>query len=447
MGSNEQVKTDAILESISDGVFTVDKQWRITSFNRAAEEITGVPRSEAIGQQCSNVFRASMCEMNCALRRTMESGDPLINQPAYIIDSDGHRVPITVSTALLRDGKGHVIGGAETFRDLSDVEDLRKELQARYRVGDLISRSSAMHAIFEILPTVAASPTTVLIQGATGTGKELLARALHAHSGRADAPFTAINCGALPDNLLESELFGYVAGAFTGANQDRAGRIAAAEGGTLFLDEIGEISHAMQVKLLRFLQERTYEPLGSNETRRADVRVIAATNRDLVEEVGSGSFRQDLYYRIKVIQLQLPPLRERREDIPLLIKHFVDRFNSLQGRAIAGISEECIAVLMAHDWPGNIRELENAIEHAFVLCPGDRIQLQHLPAEFQAATSTTADSLGLKDAEAIAIRGALERNNFNRKAAAEALGIHTSTLFRKMKALGIAFPDRDGRNR
>jgi PAS domain S-box-containing protein len=243
--------TEAILESISEGVFTVDLEWCITSFNRAAEEITGIRRKEAVGRLCSEVFRSSMCETECALRRTLKTGKPIIGKSGYIIDSDGKRIPISVSTAVLRDAAGRVAGGAETFRDLSEVEELRRELEGKYQVGDLTSRSALMQRVFEVLPAIAASPSTVLIIGETGTGKELVARTIHSLSPHNQGPFIAVNCGALPDTLLESELFGYKAGAFTGANKDKPGRFGLARGGTIFLDEIGEVSPALQVRLLR----------------------------------------------------------------------------------------------------------------------------------------------------------------------------------------------------
>ncbi|MFW6032136.1 MAG: sigma-54 interaction domain-containing protein, partial [Phycisphaeraceae bacterium] len=297
---------EIILDSISDGVFTVDLDWRITSFNRAAEQITGVPRAQALGQRCSEVFRASICEGGCALGKTLQSGRPVVNQAVYIVRADGQRVPISISTAILRDPAGRTVGGVETFRDLSDVEELRKQLHARYRFADIIGRSSAMQHLFELLPTVAESASTLLIEGESGTGKELVARAAHELSPRREGPFVAVNCGALPDALLESELFGYKAGAFTDARRDKPGRFALAEGGTLFLDEIGDVSPAMQTRLLRVLQERVYEPLGSVQPVRADVRVVAATHRDLRELVKEGTFRQDLYYRIHVIRLEIP---------------------------------------------------------------------------------------------------------------------------------------------
>ncbi|MGZ8840914.1 MAG: sigma-54 interaction domain-containing protein, partial [Candidatus Aminicenantales bacterium] len=360
--------TEAILESISDGVFTVDPEWRITSFNRAAEEITGVPRREALGKRCSEVFRSSMCEAECALRRTLKTGKPIIGKAGYIIDSDGNRLPISVSTAVLRDAAGRVTGGAETFRDLSEVEELRRELEGKYKIGDLTSRSPLMQRVFEVLPVIAASPSTVLIVGETGTGKELVARTVHTLGPRPQGPFIAVNCGALPETLLESELFGYKAGAFTGANKDKPGRFALARGGTLFLDEIGEVSPALQVRLLRVLQDRRYEPLGGTRSESSDARIMVASNKDLAEQVRGGVFREDLYYRVNVVRIELPPLRRRKEDIPLLVEQFVTRFNRLQQKTVPGITSEALSLLMAHDWPGNIRELENVIERAFILC-------------------------------------------------------------------------------
>jgi len=441
----------SILESISDGVFTVDAEWHITSFNRAAEAITGIHRRDAVGKTCSDVFRASMCEADCALRHTVKTGKPIINRSAFIVDANGRRIPISVSTAILRDEHGHLIGGAETFRDLSLVEELRKELEGRVQVGDLVTRSVSMRNVFDLLPQIASSDATVLIHGETGTGKELLARAVHSLSPRKDKPFVPVNCGALPDTLLESELFGYVRGAFTGAGKDKPGRFALAEGGTVFLDEIGDISPALQVRLLRVLQERTYEPLGGTEARHADVRVIAATHRDLASLIRKGAFREDLFYRLNVVKLDLPPLRKRKEDIPLLVEHFVARFNRRQGKSVAGVAPDVMALLMAHDYPGNVRELENIVERAFVLCAEGKIERMHLPPELTgqptAAPAPAGDTITAQTraAEAQAIRTALEHHGFNRLAAARALGLHKSTLFRKIKALGIQVPDQDGR--
>ncbi len=444
--------TRIILESISDGVFTVDHEWRVTSFNRAAEEITGIPREEAIGKPCCEVFRASMCETDCAMRRTMDSGKPVVNRAAFIVDAHGRRIPVSVSTALLRDAAGEVIGGVETFRDISLVEELRREIEQRYQIGDIVSRSASMRKLFDILPQVAASNSNVVVQGETGTGKELVARAMHSLSPRNAQPFVAVNCGALPDTLLESELFGYVAGAFTGADKDKPGRFALAEGGTLFLDEIGDVSLALQVRLLRVLQEKSYEPLGATRSVKTDVRVVSASNKDLAQLVAGGQFRQDLFYRLNVVRLDLPLLRRRKEDIPLLADHFIRRFNSLQARAVTGVTPEAMAMLMAHDFPGNVRELENIIEHAFVICGNNAIGPRCLPeylgvhgTQPEPQPGTNIES-AVRSAEARAILDALERCGGNRVRAAQALGMHKSTFFRKVRALGIDLPKQDGRS-
>jgi PAS domain S-box-containing protein len=430
-----------VLDSINDGVFTVDNEWHITSFNKAAERITGVNRRQAIGKRCCEVFRASICETACVLRQTLASGRPVVNRAVYILDARGNRLPISISTAVFKDENGKTIGGVETFRDLSLAEDLRKELEAKYSFAEIVGRSQSFRQIFQILPQIAESDSTVLIEGASGTGKELFARAIHNLSSRRTKRFVALNCAALPDTLLESELFGYKAGAFTDAKQDKPGRFALADGGTLLLDEIGDISPAMQVRLLRVLQERVYEPLGSVESVKTDVRLIAATNKDLGKLVRKGIFRDDLFYRIHVIRLALPNLRDRREDIPLLIEHFIAKFNRLQGKDVVGVSDEVLARLMEYDYPGNVRELENIIEHAFVLCRGALIELAHLPPQHRGTalgeTSPNIVGMTLEAMERFLIADALRRNDGNRTAAARQLGINPSTLFRKLKMLGM----------
>ncbi len=451
MEQDEHVQIrDVILDSVADGVFTVDREWRVTSFNRAAEQITGVRREEAIGKRCCEVFRASVCESQCVLKRTLDTGRPIINQAIYIIDAQARQVPISISTGLLRDKAGNIIGGVETFRDLSQVEELRKQLHASYTFADIVGRSAPMRKLFEVLPTISESDTTVMIEGASGTGKELFARAIHSLSPRRKRRFVALNCGAMPDTLLESELFGYKAGAFTDARRDKPGRFALAEGGTIFLDEIGDISQAMQTRLLRVLQERVYEPLGSVEPVASNVRVIAATHRNLEGLVKEGKFRQDLFYRINVIRLKLPSLRDRPEDLVPLVEHFLGKFNRLRHKDIVGLSENAMAALMRHDFPGNIRELENIIEHAFVLCPGGLIEPQHLPPALTGLVTPDHLSATAKGSfeglEAAFLVDLIHRHQGNRAAAARDLGIHPSTLFRKIKALGIELPKQDGRH-
>ncbi|WP_304511648.1 sigma-54 interaction domain-containing protein [Desulfobacula sp.] len=439
LGPLTEDTTKIILESISDGVFTIDYNWEITSFNRAAEAITGISRKDAIGRHCWEVFRSNMCEEDCALKRTMEEGRPFINSSGYIINSEKKKTPITASTSLLIDKNGDVIGGIETFRDHSLVEQLRKELSTKFKVEDIISSSNAMKKIFNILPQVSDSDSSVLIEGETGTGKELLARALHNMSHRKKKPFIAINCGALPDTLLESELFGYKKGAFTNAMKDKPGQFALADGGIIFLDEIGDTSPAFQVSLLRVLQEHEFTPLGALAQEKTNIRIIAATNKELSDLVSQNRFRQDLYYRINVIRLSLPPLRHRMEDIPLLVDRFIQKMNIRQGKFIQGIDKKVLQAFMSHEFPGNIRELENIIEHAFVLCSEGYIKLHHLPGFLSLPSNINEeiDSDPVKSAQTKVITDALARNNYNRSAAAKDLGIHKSTLFRRIKKLGM----------
>ena len=417
----------------------VDEQFHITSFNRAAAEILGITPEEAMGRPCWKVFNADICEGSCALKETMATGSPLINKHVNIHTSARKKVSITVSTALLRNQAGDVVGGVESFRDLTVVEELRKAAEGRSTFHHMTSTNHRMQEIFKLLPLIAQSESTVLIQGESGTGKELMARAIHDLSTRARRPLVTLNCGALPDTLLEAELFGHKAGAFTDAKRDRRGRIAVAEGGTLFLDEIGDISPALQVRLLRVLQERTYEPLGSSDSVKANVRFVAATHRDLRTEVREGRFREDLFYRLNVMQIAIPPLRERREDVPALARRFLDRQIALHGKQVVGFTPEVMERLMRHDWPGNIRELENAVEHAYVLCRTDHIQVLDLPATFTAMEPRAAAFAGstqgrdLRSQERIAIQAALARHGGNQSAAARDLGIHATTLWRKLR--------------
>ena len=433
-----EAQVSAILESIADGVFTIDGDWRVTSFNRAAERITGVSRRKAMGQKCFDVFHANICQTACTLKKTLETGREIIDSPVDIINAKGETLPISISTAVLRDEKGKIIGGAETFRDLSAIEALRRELSGKYSSGDIVSKNEKLKKILALLPAVSESNSTVLIQGPSGSGKELLARAIHSASPRAKGPYVVVSCGALPDTLLESELFGYVKGAFTDAKKDKPGRFARAEKGTLFLDEIGDISPAVQVKLLRFLQEKEYEPLGAVKPQKADVRVVAATNKDLARMVQEGRFREDLYYRLNVVKLDLPPLAERREDVPLLVEHFLRRFNVRMNKRIGSVSPEVMQLFMRYDFPGNIRELENAMEHAFILCNGIQVREEHLPQELLNRARVTPPKLSagrdiLKMVERQTLLNVLEKHGGNRGKAAAELGISPVTLWRKLK--------------
>jgi PAS domain S-box-containing protein len=447
----KKIAFETILDNIADGVFTVDSELTITSFNRSAEQITGVPAEEAIGRRCSEVLRTNICEESCALRQTMATGKTMLHKEIIIVRSDGRRLPIGISTAILRDKDGRLVGAVESFRDMSLVAELRRELKGQHKVEDIISKNPKMQLILKTLPQIAESGASVLIEGESGTGKELVAQAIHNLSKRRKRPFVAIHCAAIPDTLLESELFGYKTGAFTGAKKDKPGKFAIANRGTLFLDEIGEVKPALQVKLLRFLQDGVYEPLGAVQSVKGDLRILAASNKPLAELVSSGLFRHDLYYRINVVKITLPPLRKRMDDLPLLIDHFIEHFNRLKGKNIHQVSPEAFSLLMAHDFPGNIRELENIIEHGFVMCRGETIKPEHLPPEMSHDFSshpvgTSSGEVPLKALEARYIWEALRRHDWNRLATAKSLGMSKSTFFRKVKALGIELPKKDGRN-
>ena len=436
-----------ILNSLSEGVLTLDRDWNILCFNRAAEQILGMAHEDVVGHPFQDIFMSTTCEFRPLIQRAMETGENIMEAGVVILNPHQQRVPVSVNAAPITDETGAREGVVVTFRDVSDLELLRKELRGEYAFGDIISGSPRVRRILDILPDIAQSDSTVLILGASGTGKEVFARAIHNLSERRDKRFVAVNCGALPDTLLESELFGYEKGAFTDARKDKPGRFALAEGGTLFLDEIGDISPAMQVKLLRVVQEREYEPLGATRPLKANVRILAATNHDLKGLVAEGRFRSDLYYRLNVVQIELPPLAERREDLPLLIEHFIRRFNAKKGLAIQRISRAALNRLMRHDFPGNIRELENIIEHAYILCRGEEIQEgclpQYLlenttPACYEAPVANGAKGI-LPQNEKETIIKVLREVGGHRGRAAEALGIDKSTLWRKMKKYGIDF--------
>jgi len=428
-----------IFDSIEEGVFTVDLQWRITSFNRAAEKITGIPRAEAIGRPCLEVFSTNVCETDCIIRKAFKGNKPVFNVPVYMIRPDSKRIPICVNATILRDCAGRIIGGVETFRDLSNLSKLHKSFHKHHIFENMVSRNLKMLEIFSTLKLIAASDCTVLIEGATGTGKELLAKALHKFSPQRKGPFVPVNCGAIPDTLIESELFGYKAGAFTDAKMDKPGRFQRAQNGTIFLDEIGDVSGALQVRLLRVLEDKIYEPLGSVKAAKTNARVVVASHHNLDQLVEEQKFREDLYFRVNVIKLTLPTLAERKEDIPLLVDHFIERFNREKGKNIMGLSQEAMAALVLYDWPGNIRELENVVERAFILCEETLIGLRHLPEKLLSEINATFAQKGLtlKDIEKNAILQGLQRNNWKKAVTARELGINKNTLRRKIIAYGL----------
>lgn len=431
-----------IINSISDGVVTVDNDFRISFMNKAAERIIGIDLKEAKGKICREVMETNICDTNCPLQKTLQTGSPIINKSVCLTNFKQKKTPVSISTSILRDKENNVIGCVETFRDLSLVETLRKELEKSYSFEDIIGRSKPMQEIFHLMKIVSQSDSTVLIEGESGTGKELIAKGIYSLSSRKKYPLVAVNCAALPDNLLESELFGYKKGAFTDAKTDKKGLFAAANNGTLFLDEIGEVSPMLQVKLLRTLQEHSYYPLGSTQPEKSNARIIAATNKNISQMVNEGNFRKDFYYRINVIKIKVPSLRERKEDIPLLADHFLAKFNNLNQKNIAGFSPPAMQIIMAHDYPGNVRELENIIEHAFVLSPGGVIKPESLPDSLNKTKSVPAVEIAsnMREMEAIFLIAALKRNNWNRTDTARELDINPSTLYRKIKKLGLKAP-------
>ncbi len=434
---------EAILASISDGVFTVDANWRVTCFNRAAEAITGIPRGDAIGRHCSEVFRSDLCRGACPIRYTLETGVPVTGLVVYITTREGPLIPVSVSTALFCDAEGTVVGGVETFRDMRQIEQLRKQIEKSYESWDIVNKSPRMAELTNLLPTVADSQSTVLLTGETGTGKELFARAIHGLSNHRDGSFVALNCASFPETLVESELFGYEKGAFTGADRRKAGRFERAQYGTLFLDEIGDMPKPAQAKLLRVLQENAYEPLGGTEPVATNARVIAATNRDLAEMVERGDFRRDLYYRVRVIEISVPPLRERVEDILPLARRCIRELNCIQDKGIEGMTPEALRILLAHGFPGNVRELKNILEHGYVLSRGPLIGVEDLPAWLVKSSMGDASPPRLEDCEKRTILAALEQCDGNRLEAARLLGMHKSTLFRRIRRLGIRLPARN----
>ena len=428
-----------IFDSISDAVFTTDHDCRITAFNAAAERITGFTREQAVGRYCFDIFRSEICQSRCALRHTLEDGKPVSNLRVTIMTRDGRKLPVSISTTLLRDPQGRPVGAVEFFRDLSVEEELRHRLTQCDAFADLRSENERMQRILKLLPEIAAAECNVLIQGPSGSGKELIAQAIHNLSPRRHGPYVRVNCGALPATLLESELFGYVKGAFTDAKRDKPGQFQLAEGGTLLLDEIAEMPPPLQVKLLRVLNNGEFQPLGSTRTLHADARIITATNRDIAGMVDEGAFREDLYYRINVVSVEIPALRDRPEDLPRLVRHFLERFQQRRGKLISGLSDKSMALLRRYPWPGNIRELENAIEHAFVLCMGETIRTEHLPERVVNGAQEQGKSptqLGDASLQAV-IREALVRNHGDKSKTARELGMHRTTLWRKIRQYDI----------
>jgi PAS domain S-box-containing protein len=440
---DQRNKLEAIFNSNIEGTFTIDDEWNITSFNNSATKITGYKKDEAIGKKCWDIFNSNLCRNGCHMEQTMHKGKSTIGNELEIIHKKGNKVPIRINSAILLNNKNEKIGAVETFIDISEIRNLSAHLDKRYCYENIIGKNKEIKKIISVLENVAQTDSSVLLTGESGTGKELAARAIHLKSPRRTGPFIAVNCSAFVESLIESELFGHEKGAFTGAIKTKTGRFELAKGGTLFLDEIGDLSLAVQTKLLRVLETREFERVGGTKSIKMEARIIAATNKNLSEEIQSGRFREDLFYRINIINIHLPPLRERKDDLPLLVSYFIDHFNEKFGKSVRQFSSSAYELITEYEWPGNIRELENVIEHCFILCNSNIIQTEHLPKSLRESKikSPGKGSIHIKknimETEKEIILSALEKNKWNKRQTARELKINPSTLWRKMKKLGI----------
>lgn len=429
----------SVLDALDLAVLTVDPEMNVRTFNRAAERITGLSRDRVIGRPCRRLMDCDLCQNDCPLEQALRTGEEATLTGRRIKSADGTETTVNIRAGLIRDDRGRIVGGVESFQDASTEASLRRDLNRRYTVRNMVGRSEAMQNLFRLLPEAARSPGAILIRGQGGVGKETLARAIHDLGPGSDQPFVVVHCQSTPEAILERDLFGSLE-----ADQkagERPGRLEEAKGGTIFLDEISSLGPAIQVKLVRLLDEQAFTPLGSDQPRRADLRLVAATSLDLQEEVRCGRFRADLFLRLNAASLEAPSLAQRREDIPYLINHFLAKLRARTGRDITGLTQPALAALLDHDYPGNIRQLQNFLEHGFALCQEGRLDLDHLPAELrrEADQPPKEDSdLGLiSQSEKKLIIEALDRHNGRRRPAARELGLSTTTLWRRMKQFGL----------
>ncbi|PLY03768.1 MAG: Fis family transcriptional regulator [Desulfuromonas sp.] len=431
-----------IFDCVPDGVISVDERLHITYLNRAAESLLGCSNAEVSGKPCCDVLHCDNCAELCPIREALSSGNPVINRDIELHCTSGKHFCVSVTASPLLDAKHNLTGGVLTFRDLSQRPEQRRKLSEHYSFCGIVSRNQQMREIFDVLPDIAASDATVLFHGESGAGKELFARAIHDLSPRKNGPLVTLNCGALPEPLLEAEIFGARKGSYTGSFENRPGRLELANGGTLFLDEIGDLPLPLQVKLLRVLENHEFQPLGASQPQKADVRFVAATHRNLSEMVDEGRFRRDLFFRLNVVTLDIPPLRDRREDIPLLVDLFLERCNKDFSKHVQGVAPEVCRMLMAHDYPGNVRELLNLVEQSVILCRSHEITVDTLPPAFRQATAHKGHAAyqRTKIPSKATLIEILTRHNWHRNDAADELGIDRTTLWRWMSRLGIAEP-------
>ncbi|MGD9897537.1 MAG: sigma-54 interaction domain-containing protein [Calditrichaceae bacterium] len=442
MSISDSSFTQVILDSLAEGLFTVDKDFRINSLNLAAEKILGIRRENVIGDYCKNVFNSKRCMDECPIGRVLESGEDIFDLEGALMHSSGRILTVKLNATILKDENQKPIGGVVSFRDMSYLENLQKSLMTDYQFHGIIGQHKSMIEIFDLIEEIADSDSGVFVLGESGTGKEMIANAIQKLSNRNDKPYIKINCSVLPPQLLASELFGHVKGAFTDAVKDRVGRFEMADKGTIFLDEIAEMPLQMQVQLLRVLQEGTFERVGESVTKKVNVRVIAATNKDIEKELKEGKFREDLYYRLNVIPIEVPPLRKRRSDIPHLVQHFMNKYSLLSGKNIRDIDDEAMDILISYQWPGNVRELENTIEYAFARTKDTTIHSSKLPPnvrmELPCGDRTgTRNGFSPQTDEYILIKNLLEKFHWNRSHVAKEMNVGRTTLWRKMKALGL----------
>ncbi len=431
----QETSTD-LFEHLPEGSFTIDAQWRIRSFNQAAERITGFSRHETIGRHCWEIFRSDSCRKQCPMRQALDRQQPEMDRQVFAVNRGGQGQTLSVNISLLKDARGGIVGAIETFHPTGGDRPSPFGVPGRFK--EIIGNSPPMRALFAQLPDLAASRANVLICGESGTGKELIARTLHALPPQNSAPFVAVNCAALAETLIEAELFGHEKGAFTGAEHSRPGRFELAGQGTLLLDEIGELKPDLQSKLLRVIEQRSFERVGGTKSIAFRARLISATHRDLAQAIDAKRFREDLFYRLRTVTLTIPPLRRRPEDIPLLVEHFIKKFNAKTGKRVHSLDPKVMQRFMAYRWPGNVRELERCIEHAFVFVKGPVIFQRYLPDLEdldESAPALPPPQFDPDDRESV-LR-ALKQAGGRRQAASKILGISRTSIWRRMKSMGL----------
>ncbi|ACN15365.1 sigma-54 dependent transcriptional regulator (PAS domain protein) [Desulforapulum autotrophicum HRM2] len=446
----EEQSLKIILDSLNMGIFTVNRGGLITFFNRAAEKVSGFSRMNLLGKACGTLFAGEGKQVCQALKQVLADRIPATAVRGELLSFQGEVIPISGDYIPLLNDHGGVIGALAAFQDMTLVQQLNQAIKGQYHFHHMIGKDPAMQRIFDMVRVVAKTESTLLIEGATGTGKDLLAKIIHSESNRSKRPFVKVNCAAIPDNLVESEIFGYVRGAFTGADRDKPGRFSEAHSGTIFLDEIGDLPLALQAKLLRVLEDREFYPLGSRKTQRVDVRILSATNRKLESLVAQKLFREDLFYRLNVLRIDLPPLMNRRGDLPLLIRHLMRKQAGIMKKPFPDICETAMEILLNYHYPGNIRELENIIEHAIILCQEEVIRSCHLPAYILDCSGLEGKRDGFSDPSTVdpgfsgtaqerqQILDVLRANRWHRQTTANLLGMDRTTLWRKMRKFKIS---------